>query len=121
LPGPDTSSAAFEVRDKPVGLSDIPIFGRKCLESGVREAAVVGVAVGQQLIPADEVQRWAERHRIGLVFFRGWRPLVEQVLFWSAKPQPDAAAEAVVRIYDRLVAVEVSEAGARLWAAQAQI
>ena len=39
----DVWEKAFEIRDKPVSMSDVQIFGDKCVSMGAREAAVVAV------------------------------------------------------------------------------
>lgn len=40
---------AIEVRDKPVSDSDVRIFGKKCVDMGVREAALVVVSNAQKI------------------------------------------------------------------------
>jgi hypothetical protein len=37
---PDVWEKAIEVRDKPVATADVQIFGKKCVDMGVREAAL---------------------------------------------------------------------------------
>jgi hypothetical protein len=106
---------ALEVRDKPVSLSDVLIFGRSCQNAGVREVAVVAVAQRQPLLPADQINDWAHESGIGLTVFYGWQSFVRQVLFWSEAPIPDAVVQAIPLIHQRLIEVEVSERGVDLW------
>ena len=63
--GTEAWEKAFEVRDKPVTLSDVQIFGNKCAAMGVHEAAVVAVADGQAPLDNARLSEWsAERgHR----------------------------------------------------------
>lgn len=113
---PQVWEKAFEVRDKPVSASDVQIFGKKCIDVGVREAAVVMVNEGQQALDRAALEAWAASFGIGLTLFHGWEAFIEQVLFWSEKPQPIAANLATERIHARLVAVEASEEAVQLWA-----
>lgn len=106
---------AVEVRDKPVAMSDIQIFGKRCADMGVREAAVVMVSDQQERLDGDMLSVWAAGFGIGLTAFHGWPEFVDQVLFWSEEPKPLASAKAVRFIYERLVAVEVSAEGLDFW------
>jgi len=106
---------AIEVRDKPVSSSDVYIFGKKCLDMGVREAAVAMFSERQQTLEEQDLQRWAGEFGIGLTLFYDWSEFVEQALFWSELPKPVAASRAAACIHDRLVAVEVSPEGVELW------
>ena len=112
---PERWEKAIEVRDKPVSVSDIQIFGKKCVDMGVREAAVIMVAESQPLIDNKEISAWALRFGIGLTLFHGWPSLIDQSLFWAELPKPDAALEAVERIEERLVSVEASPESVTLW------
>ncbi|MDD5041703.1 MAG: restriction endonuclease, SacI family [Candidatus Peribacteraceae bacterium] len=99
---------AFEVRDKPVKMNDAQIFGKKCIDMGVREAALVMVSDQQKQLDGKELKSWAEGFGIGLTLFHGWSSFVEQVLFWSEQPEPVAATMACERIYGRLVRLKTS-------------
>jgi hypothetical protein len=44
---------ALEVRDKPVSAADVQIFGKKCIDLGVQEAALVMVAANQQTLDTN--------------------------------------------------------------------
>ena len=115
LDDPDIWEKAFEVRDKPVVLSDVQIFGKKSIDMGVPEVAVVMVSDGQQMFDAPALATWAKKFGLGLTLFYGWPDFVEQVLFWSEMPKFAAAGHAVGFIHDRLVAVEASPASVALW------
>ncbi len=106
---------AFEVRDKPVTESDIRIFGKKCIDMGVREAAVVMVSDRQPLLNEKDLGRWAEGFGLGLTLFRGWETFIDQSLFWSDLPKPVAATRAVARISARLISVEASPEAVASW------
>lgn len=103
---------AFEVRDKPVSVSDVLVFARKCVALNVREAAVVMVTSAQTPIDAGI---WAGKQGIGLTLFYGWEALAKQCFFWSKMPTPDAAREAAGRIHDRLIEVEAQAATIAEW------
>ncbi|MGE0282184.1 MAG: restriction endonuclease, SacI family [Rhizobiaceae bacterium] len=103
---PDVWEKAIEVRDKPVAFSDVQIFGKKCVDMAVREAALVMVADQQTQLDEDALARWADGFGLGLTLFHGWAIFVDQVLFWSALPKPVAATKALAYIHERLVLVE---------------
>lgn len=107
---------AFEVRDKPVTLSDIQIFGNKCLNMGVCEAAVVAVADGQASLDRGALRMWSAKLGLGITLFLSWESIAEQALFWSSDPMPVAARRAVEHIHERLIAVEASPEAVELWA-----
>ena len=106
---------AIEVRDKPVAVSDVHIFARKCIEMSVREAALVIVSAGQQPLDQAALTEWANQLGIGLTIFHGWTEFVAQALFWSQLPKPVAACQAVGSIRERLIGVEVMPEAVRLW------
>lgn len=106
---------AFEVRDKPVSLSDIHIFGKKCVDMGVREAAVLMVNEKQRKIDQQGLSEWAQGYGIGVTLFYGWAEFVNQVLFWTDEPKPDAAKIAIKTIHDRLIQVEASPNAVASW------
>ena len=112
---PKVWEKAIEVRDKPVSSHDVQIFGKKCVDMAVREAAVVMVSDRQDRLDSDALTQWANGFGIGLTIFHGWNEFVDQVLFWSHQPKPVAANLAVGFIHQRLIAVEVSPAAVKLW------
>lgn len=114
-PEVDDWEKAFEVRDKPVSASDVQIFGKKCIDMGVREAAVVMVSDKQESLNVAELSVWASGFGLGLTLFKDWPSLVDQVLFWAKIPKPAGAIAAARFIYDRLLVVETSPAGVALW------
>jgi SacI restriction endonuclease len=106
---------AFEVRDKPVAVSDVQIFGKKCVDMRVREAAVVMVNDHQPPLDFVQLAQWAAGFGLGLTLFHGWPEFVDQVLFWSALPKFVGANQAVGFIHQRLVAVEAAPQSVALW------
>lgn len=112
---PDVFEKAFEVRDKPVAASDVQIFGKKCIDMGVPEAAVVMVNERQPTLDRAQLAQWAAGFGLGLTLFASWPEFIEQVLFWSALPKFVAANEAVITILHRLVGVEVASESVDLW------
>lgn len=78
---PEKLEQAFEVKDKPMSESEVRIFGKKCVDMGVREAATVMVADGQPMLDAQGIVAWASTFGIGVTLFYGWPSLVVQVLF----------------------------------------
>lgn len=112
---PHTWEKALEVRDKPVSVSDIQIFARKCMNMGVREAAVVAVSDVQPPLDTASLADWAADAEIGLTVFTTWESIVDQALFWSADPKPVTAGRAVSFIHQRLISVEAKPKAVELW------
>ena len=92
------------------------IFGKKCIDMGVREAALVMVSENQSRLDNAALGTWADGFGLGLTLFYGWDHFTEQVLFWSELAKPEAAQKAVAFIHQRLVAVEATPEAVRLWA-----
>ncbi|MNS01483.1 SacI restriction endonuclease [compost metagenome] len=113
---PDAWEKAVEVRDKPVSLSDIHVFGAKCLAMGVRDTAVLMASNRQTTLDKDAAEAWADARGLGLTLFYGWPVLVDQTLYWSAVAKPDAASAAIGFIRDRLITVEASPKAVETWA-----
>lgn len=97
----------FEIRDKPAHLHDILIFGKRALEKGVKEAAVLAVSTKQVNLDQEKISRWADDHNMGLTLFIGWRSFIHQVIFWSQPPHVIAIIEAFSRIQQRMTELEV--------------
>ena len=112
---PEYIEKAIEVRDKPVHLSDVQIFGKKCVDMGVREAAVVMVSDRQEAPDRIALAQWAAGFGLGLTLFVGWANFVDQVLFWSDLPKPEAAVQAAACIETRLLGVEAAPASVERW------
>jgi hypothetical protein len=106
---------AFEVRDKPVSDSDVQIFGKKCIDMGVREVALVMVAEGQPFLDETRLTDWANEFGIGLTLFYGWSQIIDQALFWSELPKPIAVRKAARFIHERLIGVEASPDSVEMW------
>lgn len=110
-----TWGKAIEVRDKPVSESDVYIFARKCLDTGVREGAVLLASANQPRLDDASIATWAAGAGIGLTLFYGWPVFVDQALFWAEASRVDAVAAAVVNIEARLIGVEASSDAVALW------
>jgi hypothetical protein len=106
---------SFEVRDKPVTAEDVQIFANQCLLKGVRDSAVVMVSDKQPKLDEQKLAIWASGLGIGLTLFHGWEEFVNQVLFWTTTPKPEAARESIRTIEDRLISIEVAPASIALW------
>lgn len=106
---------AFEVRDKPVAVSDVQIFGKKCVDMRVQEAAVVMVNDRQPALDDVQLAQWAAGFGLGLTLFHAWPEFVDQVLFWSSLPKFVGANQAVEFIHQRLIAVEAAPDSVALW------
>lgn len=117
LGNPEVFEKAIEVRDKPVSNNDVHIFGKKCVDMGVREVALVMVSERQAVLDAKALSHWANGFGIGLTLFYGWEEFINQVLFWSHEPKPVVANQALRFIHNRLVGVEASPAAVELWQA----
>jgi hypothetical protein len=105
----------LEVRDKPVSDADLYHFVQKAMGAHVSEAAVVAVAQSQPTLDAGAASSWAAPRGVSLSLFVGWTSFVRQALFWSEMPQLEGAREVPKLIYERIVGLEVSEAGANQW------
>jgi hypothetical protein len=93
----------------------VQIFGKKCVDMAVREAALVMVNERQECLDEPALTRWANGFGIGLTLFHGWSEFIDQALFWSGEPKPVAANRAVGFIHQRLVTVEASPAAVSFW------
>ena len=112
---PEQWEKAIEVRDKPVKMSDVQIFGKKCIELGVREAALVMVSANQTLLDQEALGKWADSFGIGLTVFHNWADFVDQVLYWSAQPKHLAVPIAIKQIHKRLIDLEATPEAVKLW------
>jgi hypothetical protein len=115
LDEPEVWEKAFEVRDKPVALSDVQIFGKKCIDMNVPEAAIVMTHDAQEKFDASALTSWADKFGLGLTLFYGWPEFIDEVLFWSSLPKVVGASDAVDFIDQRLVALEVNPESLALW------
>ena len=98
-----------------VKTSDVQIFGKKCIDRGVREAALVMVSDQQKSLDGLALKMWANGFGIGLTIFYGWEDFVDQALFWSDLAKPIVAVQAVGFIHERLIMVEASPDAVQLW------
>lgn len=105
----------FEVRDKPVTVSDVRIFSQSCVNRGVREAAVVAVAEGQVRLDARQFELESQTG-IDVTVFASWESIVDQALFWAGESKQVTASRAVRFIHQRLIKVEASPTAVALWA-----
>ena len=103
------------MRDKPVSETDVRIFGKKCIDMRVREAAVLMASDAQEDLDIEDLAKWAEGFGLGLTTFHGWPGFVDQVLFWSELPKPVAASQAVKSIHSRLIEIEASPKSVERW------
>ena len=108
----------IEVRDKPVSTSDAYAFAGKCLEAGVREAAILSIAGASDPTIAEAIE-WSARRGLTLTIFDGWSSFVSQALFWGEEPSPMAAAAVLARVQTRLIQVEASTDAVDEWSALA--
>ncbi|MEE9251280.1 MAG: restriction endonuclease, SacI family [Alphaproteobacteria bacterium] len=68
---PGVIEKAIEVRDKPVSVSDVHIFGKKCIDMSVQEGALVMVSDRQQPPDSAALTQWANGFGIGLTLVPG--------------------------------------------------
>lgn len=106
---------AIEVRDKPVNISDLQIFGKKCLDMGVLDAAVVMVSPKQATLDINKLNKWASELGITMTLFSSWPALVTQIIFWSETFGIEATANAVRSIELRLISAEASPTAVKSW------
>jgi hypothetical protein len=106
---------AFEVRDKSVKLSDIQIFGKKCIDMSVLAGAVVIAAESQEKIDMPNLSEWSSNMGIRMAIFIGWDQFISQALFWAKSSEQSVVTVAISRIEARLVEVEVSTEAILQW------
>ncbi|MFI0472021.1 restriction endonuclease, SacI family [Halomonas sp. HMF6819] len=106
---------AFEVKDKPVSLADIQIFGRNCLSMEAKEAAIVMSSREQPAIDQQEVTGWAQHFGIAVTLFFGWEDFLNQALFWSMPPTPEIVSKVAERVRIRLIEIQVSAGSVERW------
>ena len=112
---PDAWEKVFEVRDKAVSNEDVYLFIQKAIENGVKEAAVVCAHSSQVKLNIKEINLWAKERNMAISFYLGWNNFIEQIAFWSEKPQVDGLQTIPKLIYDRLVEIEASKEAVDLW------
>lgn len=112
---PECWEKVFEVRDKVVRDEDIYLFIQKAIENGVEEAAVVCVHPSQKEVNIADISIWAKQRGTTISFFLGWNSFVEQIAFWSNKPQIRGLAEVPLLVYNRLTEIEASEEAINSW------
>jgi hypothetical protein len=112
---PSQWEKVFEVRDKPVSEQDLYAFVVKAAGSGVREAAVLAVASGQQALNVEDARDFALQRGVALTVIIGWRAFIDQVLFWAEIGQIDAMDLVPVFLHDRMIQLEVGVAGVVFW------
>jgi hypothetical protein len=111
----------FEVRDKPVEVSDLYHFAQKAMEHSIAEAAVIAVAANQTALDAQAVEKWAADRRVSLTYISGWDSFIRQALFWAVVPSPVGIQALPNHILARLIELEVSEQGVALWSSMVSV
>lgn len=101
-------SKAIEVRDKPVGASDVHIFARRCQTEAVTDCGVLMVSPQQTRLDEAALYAWADNIGVNLQLWTGWEQFTREGLFWSEETAIQAAATAATRVRARLVEAEVS-------------
>lgn len=112
---PETWEKVFEVRDKAVSNEDVYLFIQKAIENGVKEAAVACAHSTQDKLDIKEIGIWAKERNSAITFYLGWSEFIEQIAFWSEKPQSEGLKELPKLVYDRLVEIEASEEAIETW------
>jgi SacI restriction endonuclease len=105
----------FEVRDKPVSEPDLYHFAQKSTDNNVSEAAIVAVAPWQPQIDATAAREWAAARGVSLTLFLGWEHFIRQAMFWASIPTSEGVRALPALVFARLVELEVSQDGAKLW------
>jgi hypothetical protein len=105
----------FEVRDKPVTPEDVVLFAGKLAQEGITRGAVLAVAANQHRFDVSPAVEWASSIGVYLVVFFGWKPFIEQALFWCADGAAEACNLTYQRIRERLIEAEASPAAIHLW------
>jgi hypothetical protein len=113
-PDSEELERTFEVRDKPVLDTDLFHVAQKALAASVLNVGVVAASSTQGEV-TDAPARWAADQGALLRVFLGWKPFVDETLFWSEENGTEKVGMAFRAIHDRIVSMEVSAAGAELW------
>lgn len=109
------ASMAIEVRDKPVSLSDIHIFARRCQTESVRDCGVLMASPQQPTLDLSGLKDWCDTIGINLKLWFGWEAFVRDALFWSNRGTWDAAAQIATSARTRLVEAEVTAEALDSW------
>lgn len=112
---PDLWEKVFEVRDKSVSKEDVYLFIQKAIENNIQEAAIICTHSSQTKLNMSEISTWAKKKGTSITFFLGWDAFIEQIAFWSEKPQIDGLKEVPKLIYTRLIEIEASEETVNTW------
>ena len=113
----DGWEVVFEVRDKPVKLSDVQIFAEKSIAAGVKRAAVVAVSKTQKPIEVGPAITFAAQHGLQLRVIVGLEEFAREWTFWAGGESAERLKEIHQRIYARLVESEVAMDSALEWLA----
>jgi hypothetical protein len=106
----------FEVRDKPVAVSDLYHFAQKAASAGmIPKAAIVAVNAGQEPLEVSAVRDWAAARGVELAFISGWESFATQVVFWTTTRSISNLVTATEYIYRRLIQLEASPEAIELW------
>lgn len=111
----DKWAMLFEVRDKPVTISDIRIFAEKTIEAGCPRAGMVAVGKSQPTLDLDGETAFAARHGLLLIYFEGWFELIYSLLFWDEERIPEMLDAAHSAIYEQLVSIEATVEAVEQW------
>lgn len=106
---------SLEVRDKPIGLTDLLDFVEKMARRGVPRAAILAVAAAQSGIAADALESRAEELGVSLRLFMDWGSFVREAVFY-ASGHPAEVLDAIRRqVLARAQELHVSSRGVREW------
>lgn len=111
----DEIDRVFEVRDKVVDCSDLDHFVDKVVHRKIRNAAVLAVAAGQAPLDCSKAIDRAKSMGVFLHLICGWDEVIRQLILWGRSSPDDMALDAVLRIYIRAKALEVSPKGVEEW------
>lgn len=105
----------IEVRDKPVGPSDIAHVTEKCANAGVQRAVILAVSNDQDLLDIVEQEEIAEEYGVLVQSYFGWSSFLMEQLLRSHAHLGDVMSFVAERIYCRAQELNVSDAGISLW------
>lgn len=104
----------FEVRDKPVLITDLHHLIDKAMKFGVSKVGMVAVHSKQEIFDLSGIAVWAAERDVNLAVYFGWEAFVKEAIFWSSH-QGKLNGLVYRSILKRIPEYEVSSKGSEIW------
>jgi len=106
----------FEVRDKPVSVSDVRVFAEKAIAAKISRAGLVAVSGIPDAATLREQIAYAAQRGVALTVFPSWAVLLRDLLVWSNRPLAEAIDAAHRAVDKQLRSIEASAVAVQRWA-----